>query len=64
MNNNETLNREYSSFNKIKDESPKFVISLDKKDTSRNGITHLNVIDFLTGKLILCFLDKIKKINK
>ena len=31
MNNNETINREYNSFNKIKDESPKFVISLDKK---------------------------------
>ena len=55
MNNNETLNREYNSFNKIKDESPKFVISLDKKDTSRNGITHLNVIDFLTGKVDIMF---------
>ena len=55
MNNNETLNREYESFSKIRDESPKFVISLDKKDTSRNGITHLNVIDFLTGKIDITF---------
>jgi uncharacterized protein len=46
-----TLNREYGALQKIKDESPKFVISLDKKDSSRNGITHLNAIDFLTGKV-------------
>ena len=50
-----TLNREYGAFLKIKDQSPKFVISLDKKDSSRNGITHLNVIDFLIGKVDIAF---------
>lgn len=55
MESESTLEREYGAFNKIKDNSPKFVISLDKKDTSRNGITHLNVIDFLIGKTDLMF---------
>ena len=50
-----TLNREYGALLKIKDQSPKFVISLDKKDSSRNGITHLNVIDFLIGKVDIAF---------
>lgn len=55
MESESTLEREYGAFNKIKDNSPKFVISLDKKDTSRNGITHLNIIDFLIGKTDLMF---------
>ncbi len=50
-----TLKREYGALIKIKDASPKFVISLDKKDTSRDGITHLNAIDFLTGKNDIVF---------
>lgn len=45
----DTLNREYGAFDKIKDNSPKYVFSLDKKDTSHNGITHINIIDFLLG---------------
>jgi len=42
--------REYGAFDKIKDNSPKYVLSLDKKDTSHNGITHLNALDFLKGE--------------
>lgn len=45
------FDREYGAFNKIKDNSPKYVFSLDKKDTSNNGITHINIIDFLTHKI-------------
>ena len=50
VNNPTTFEREYGIFNKIKDNSPKYVFSLDKKDTSNNGITHINIIDWLTGK--------------
>ena len=46
----EVFEREYGAYSKIHDNSPKFVISLDEKDTSNNGITHLNVLDFLLGK--------------
>ena len=55
MENESTLNREYGAFNKIRDNSPKYVFSLDKKDTSRNGITHINIIDFLMNKVDLMF---------
>lgn len=46
-----TIEREYGAFNNVKDASPKYVMSLDKYDSSRNGITHLNIIDFLLGKI-------------
>ena len=44
------FNREYKAFDKVKDHSPKYVFSLDKKDTSNNGVTHINIIDFLLNK--------------
>lgn len=43
--------REYGAFDKITDASPKYVITTDKKDTSHNGIIHLNCSDFLLGKV-------------
>lgn len=46
-----TIEREYGAFNNVKDASPKYVLSLDKYDSSRNGIIHLNIIDFLLGKI-------------
>ncbi len=42
-----TINREFGAFAPIKDSSPKYVMSLDKIDFGRNGIIHLNIIDFL-----------------
>ena len=33
--------------------SPKYVLSLDKIDMSHDGIVHLNIIDFLLGKVDL-----------
>lgn len=46
-----TIDREYGAFKNIHDASPKYVFSLDPIDTSRNGITHINIIDFLNGKV-------------
>ena len=34
----------------ISDAASKYVLSLDKIDFSRDGISHLNIIDFLLGK--------------
>ena len=48
---NETIEREYGVYRKITDASPKYVFSLDRVDTSRNGITHINIVDFLTRKV-------------
>ena len=43
----ETIEREFSSLEKINDNYPKYVISMDEFDMSRNGIKHINIIDFL-----------------
>ncbi len=47
MKDNSTIEREFGAFASIEDNYPKYVISLDKIDLSRDGITHLNLIDFL-----------------
>ena len=43
----ETIEREFTSLEKIDDNYPKYVISMDEFDMSRNGIRHINIIDFL-----------------
>lgn len=41
------INREFGVYDKIQDNYPKYVISTDKFDFSRDGIIHKNIIDFL-----------------
>ena len=45
--NSDAMEREFGAFNYISDDNPKYVISMDEKDLSRDGIIHLNLIDFL-----------------
>nr|WP_318682104.1 ATP-binding protein [uncultured Treponema sp.] len=49
----ETIKREFGSYDKITDASPKYVLSLDKIDLSHDGIEHLNIVDFLLHKVSL-----------
>lgn len=44
------IRREFDAFNCIRDASPKFVLSLDKLDMSKDGIKHINIEDFLLHK--------------
>ena len=44
------IEREFGAYNGIDDDVPKYVLSLDKKDLSRNGIIHKNIIDWLLEK--------------
>lgn len=46
----ETIDREFGAFKPITDAAPKYVLSLDRFDYSRNGVCHLNIVDFLLGK--------------
>ncbi len=46
----ETEEREFSAYDNIDDNYPKYVISTDKLDYSQNGIIHKNAIDFLLEK--------------
>ena len=41
------IEREFGAFSPITDASPKYVLSLDRLDMSRNGIAHMNIVDFL-----------------
>lgn len=41
--------REFGNLEKINDNYPKYVISGDLMDLSRNGIIHKNIINFLLG---------------
>lgn len=45
----ETVSRKFSAFNLLKDNYPKFVLSMDKLDFSQDGIIHKNIIDWLLG---------------
>jgi predicted AAA+ superfamily ATPase len=47
----ETQNREFGNLLKIEDNFPKYVVSMDMVDLSRNGINHLNIEEFLTEEL-------------
>ena len=42
-----TIIREFGAYEKVRDASPKYVMSLDKIDMSRDGIIHLNILDYL-----------------
>ena len=43
----ETIQREFGVYSAIPDNYPKYVLSLDEFDMSRDGIIHKNIRDFL-----------------
>lgn len=43
----ETIAREFAPFYDIRDNYPKYVVSMDEFDLSRDGIKHMNIRDFL-----------------
>lgn len=45
----ETVRREFGAYDNVRDHFPKYVLSLDEFDMSRNGIKHRNIRDFLTA---------------
>ena len=46
-----TIEREFRPFSKIKDYYPKYIITMDQFDRSREGVKHINLIDFLTEEV-------------
>lgn len=46
----ETIDREFGAYHSIRDNFPKYVVSMDELDMSRNGIKHRNIRDFLMAK--------------
>ena len=43
----DTIKREFGVYDRVRDNFPKYVITLDEFDMSRNGIKHRNIRDFL-----------------
>ena len=46
----ETIKREFGAYDPIRDNYPKYVVSLDELDMSRDGIKHRNIRDFLLAE--------------
>ena len=53
--NDDVIDREFSAYDSVKDQSPKYVMSLDDYDMSRNGITHINIEEWLIENVDLNF---------
>ena len=51
--NKNTEDREYNVFSKIKDNYPKYLFTLDPLPQQRDGIKHMNIVDFITNDLTL-----------
>ena len=47
LENDKVKDREFGAYKEIEDNYPKYVLSLDKADFSRDGIIHKNIIDWL-----------------
>ena len=43
----ETIKREFGVYESIRDNFPKYVVSMDEFEMSRGGIIHMNIRDFL-----------------
>lgn len=46
----ETIQREFGAYNTIRDNFPKYVVSYDEFDMSRDGLKHMNIRDFLLAE--------------
>ncbi len=51
LSSDEVIEREFGVFHSVRDYSPKYVFSLDELDMSKDGITHINIEDWLLNKV-------------
>lgn len=47
----DVIKREFGAFDSVRDASPKYVLSLDDFDLSKDGIIHLNIEEWLLNKV-------------
>ena len=52
LSSDQVMKREFGAFDDVKDNYPKYVITMDKINYSKNGIIHLNIEDFLLNKML------------
>lgn len=51
LSSDEVIEREFKAYDSVRDPSPKYVLSLDDYDMSRDGIIHFNIEDWLLNKV-------------
>ena len=51
LSSDDVIEREFGAYNSVRDPSPKYVLSLDEYDMSKDGIIHFNIEDWLLGKV-------------
>ena len=51
LSSDDVIEREFGAFDSVRDPSPKYVFSLDEYDMSKDGITHLNIEEWLLNKV-------------
>ena len=51
LSSNDVIEREFGAYDSVRDPSPKYVLSLDEYDMSKNGIIHFNIEEWLLGKV-------------
>lgn len=49
LSNESVIQREFGAYNSVRDNYPKYVVTMDPITASRDGIIHKNLIDFLLG---------------
>lgn len=49
LSNESVIQREFGAYNSVRDNYPKYVVTMDSITASRDGIIHKNLIDFLLG---------------
>lgn len=60
----DVIEREFGAYKDIQDHYPKYVLSMDRFDFSRDGIIHQNMIDFCwKGKNPVDRFERIDYIN-
>ena len=50
LDNDKVIEREFGAFEGLNDDVPKYILSLDKENLSRDGIIHKNIIEWLLEK--------------
>ena len=50
LDSDKVIEREFGAFKDVNEDVPKYILSLDKKDLSKDGIIHKNIIDWLLEK--------------
>ena len=51
LSSDDVIEREFGALASVRDQSPKYVLSLDDFDMSKDGIIHLNIEDWLLNKV-------------